>query len=289
MAQPLIQAQGHDLAVSLPDESLKVEVDSLRLSQVVGNLLTNAAKYTNRNGRISLTTRREADEAVLLVKDTGIGIAPDMLPHVFELFVQADHSSTKSQGGLGIGLTLVKNLVELHGGTVTAHSPGLGMGCEFAVRLPVALQETKELGETPPVSAPSLAPGLRVLVVDDNRDAALSLAMLLRLLCHDVQTAHDGHAALQLLKGSVPDLVLLDIGMPGLDGYEVASRIRETPGLSNVVLAALTGWGQPEDRRRSAEAGFDHHLIKPVEADILGDLLSRLVADKSSKSPLNPS
>jgi PAS domain S-box-containing protein len=282
-AQPLIQAQGQDLAVSLPNESLKVEVDTVRLSQVVGNLLTNAAKYTNRNGRISLSAWREADEAVLLVKDTGIGIAPDMLPHVFELFVQADQSSTKSLGGLGIGLTLVKNLVELHGGTVTAHSAGLGTGCEFAVRLPVALQETKESAKTPPVSAPSLAPGLRVLVVDDNRDAALSLAMLLRLLGHDVQTAHDGHEALQLLKGSVPDLVFLDIGMPEMDGYEVARRIRGTPGLSNVVLAALTGWGQQEDRRRSAEAGFDHHLIKPVEADILGNLLSRLAADKSSK------
>ncbi len=278
-AQPLIEAQGHELTVSLPPESLSLEADPVRLAQVVGNLLTNSAKYTEANGKISLTAEREGTDAVLRVRDTGIGIAPDMLPHIFELFVQADHSSTKAQGGLGIGLTLVKNLVEMHQGTVEAHSAGLGRGSEFVIRLPLMPQEERQRveddnGEAP--HQPARSSGHRLLVVDDNRDAADSLALLLRLQGHEVRVAHDGPAALQIAAAYRPDLVFLDIGMPGMDGYEVARRLRQTPGLENVVLSALTGWGQQEDRRRTAEVGFDHHLVKPPEPKALERLLSDL-------------
>jgi len=281
--QPLIEAHGHELTVQLSPESLPLDADPVRLAQVVGNLLTNAAKYTEANGRIRLTAQREGGEAVLRVRDTGIGIAPNMLPHVFELFVQADHAATRSQGGLGIGLTLVKNLVEMHHGTVEAHSNGLGEGCEFVIRLPLMPQEErqrveKDSGEAP--HEPAHSSGHRLLVVDDNPDAADSLAMLLRLQGHEVRVAHDGPAALQIAAASRPDLVFLDIGMPGMDGYEVARRLRQTPGLEKVVLAALTGWGQQEDRRRTAEAGFDHHLVKPVEPKTLEGLLAELQMPK---------
>ena len=275
-AQPLIEAHAHELTVSLPDESLPLHADPVRLSQVVGNLLTNAAKYTDQNGSIRVMASREGHEAVLRVVDNGIGLAPDMLPHVFELFVQADHSSTKAQGGLGIGLTLVKNLVEMHGGSVTAHSTGLGQGCEFVVRLPLAKQGNGEFQESKVQEGHRKNTGHRLLIVDDNHDAAESLAMLLRLLGHDVQVAHEGPTALRLIGTLRPDLVFLDIGMPGMDGYEVARRIRNTPGNENVVLAALTGWGQMEDRRRTAAAGFNHHLVKPLEPKALGELLSTL-------------
>ncbi len=278
-AKPLIEVQGHQLDLSLPGESLLLDADPVRLAQVVGNLLTNSAKYTEANGHIWLTARRECDQAVLSVRDSGIGIAPDMLPHVFELFVQVDHAATRSQGGLGIGLTLVKNLVEMHGGTVEAHSAGLGKGCEFVVRLPLTVQQGQqppdESGERRPESPPS---GHRLLVVDDNEDAALSLAMLLRLQGHEVRVAHDGPSALEVATSYRPDLVFLDIGMPGMDGYEVARRLRKTPGLEKTVLAALTGWGQQEDRRRTAEAGFDHHLVKPPEPKVVEELLASITA-----------
>ena len=277
--QPLVDAQGHQLSVRLPPESLPLDADPVRLAQVVGNLLTNAAKYTEPDGRIWLTAERDGDVAVLRVRDTGIGIAPDMLPRIFELFVQVDHASTKAQGGLGIGLTLVKNLVEMHGGTVEARSDGLGKGSEFVVRLPLAAQELDQdrgrrggrAGHQPP--PPS---GHRLLVVDDNQDAADSLAMLLRLQGHEVRVAYSGLAALEMTKTYTPDVVFLDIGMPGMDGYEVARRLRQQPGLEKVVLAALTGWGQQEDRRRTAEAGFDHHLVKPPEPDAVEGILAGL-------------
>jgi PAS domain S-box-containing protein len=275
-AQPLIETHGHRLDLSVPSDSLLLDADPIRLAQVVGNLLTNAAKYTPPGGRLWVAAHKEGHQAVLLIRDNGIGIAPDMLPHVFELFVQADHSSTKSHGGLGIGLTIVKNLVEMHGGTVTARSHGLGRGSEFELHLPIA---DKRKAATPsPVlerQRPA-ATGHRLLVVDDNRDSAQSLAMLLRLQGHEVQVAHDGDSALALARSYGPNFVLLDIGMPGMDGYEVARRMRQLPGLENVVLAALTGWGQPEDRRRTAEAGFDHHLVKPLEPLVLENLLANL-------------
>jgi CheY-like chemotaxis protein len=258
---------------------LLLDADPVRLAQVVGNLLTNAAKYTEANGRIWLTAERKNGQAVLIVRDNGIGIAPDMLPHVFELFVQVDHASTKSQGGLGIGLTLVKNLVEMHNGTVEARSAGLDQGCEFVIRLPLKAQDSqgpneRQNGELQ--QEPARSSGHRLLVVDDNQDAANSLAVLLRLQGHEVRVAFSGPAALQMTKDYSPDVVFLDIGMPGMDGYEVARRMRQQPGLEKVVLAALTGWGQQEDRRRTAEAGFNHHLVKPPEPKALESVLAEL-------------
>ncbi len=280
--QPLVDAQGHQLSVRLTADSLPVDADPVRLAQVVGNLLTNAAKYTEPHGRIWLTAEREGGMAVLRVRDTGIGVAPQMLPRIFELFVQVDHASTKAQGGLGIGLTLVKNLVEMHNGTVEARSEGLGKGSEFVVRLPVSAQgvdpdQGDEAGQQ--VVQPA-ASGYRLLVVDDNQDAADSLAMLLRLQGHEVRVAFSGVAALEMTKAYAPDLVFLDIGMPGMDGYEVARRMRQQPGLEKVVLAALTGWGQKEDRRRTAEAGFNHHLVKPPDPNALEGVLAELKLSK---------
>jgi PAS domain S-box-containing protein len=279
IVQPLIDAQGHDLSVNLPSESLLLDADPVRLSQVVGNLLTNAAKYTDPKGHIWLTAQRMGDEAVLRIRDSGIGIAPDVLPHVFDLFVQVDHAAMRSQGGLGIGLTLVKNLLEMHGGTVAAHSAGLGKGSEFVVRLPVVARglnrgENMLAGDSVPQSTPPT--GHRLLIVDDNRDAADSLAMLLGLQGHVVQVAYSGQTALEMAKGFSPDAVFLDIGMPGMDGFEVARRLRQLPGLAQIVLAALTGWGKQEDRRRSSGAGFDHHLVKPPEPKAIEIVLASL-------------
>jgi PAS domain S-box-containing protein len=275
--QPLIEAQGHELTISLPPESLPLTADPVRLAQVISNLLTNAAKYTEAKSRIWLTAQREADAAVLRVRDNGIGIAPAMRSRIFELFVQADHTTTRSQGGLGIGLTLVKSLVETHHGTVEAHSPGLGQGSEFVVRLPLTTLKHEEPGESETGEQSQRATsssGRRLLLVDDNKDVADSLAMLLRLQGHEVRVAYDGSAALELVKDYRPDIVFLDIGMPGLDGYEVARRLRRQPGLENVRLAALTGYGQEEDRRLSREAAIDHHLVKPVNPEALQALLA---------------
>ena len=278
-AQPLIEVQGHHLALFLPQESLLVHADPVRLTQVIGNLLTNSAKYTEANGHIWVSADRAADDVLLRVRDDGIGIAPDMLPHVFELFVQADHTSTKAQGGLGIGLTLAQNLAQMHGGAIEARSAGLGKGSEFIVRLPLLPLERQGVPEEPGEEHPqpqASSCGRRLLVVDDNEDAATSLAILLRLQGHEVRVAHDGPSALALAASCLPSVILLDIGMPGMDGYEVARRLRALPGLNDVVLAALTGWGQQEDRRRTAEAGFDHHFVKPLDANLLGNLLFAL-------------
>lgn len=275
-AEPLIDAQEHELIVALPTETLLLEADPVRLAQVVGNLLTNAAKYTEAGGRIWLTARRDGDDAFVSVRDTGIGIAPNMLPRIFELFVQVDHAATRSQGGLGIGLTLVRNLVEMHHGTVEARSDGLGKGSEFVVRLPLSVPVLSQLAEhgNGARAHDKPASSRRLMVVDDNKDAADSLALLLRLQGHKVLVAHDGPAALALAKDYRPEMMLLDIGMPGMDGYEVARRLRCEPKLAGLVLVALTGWGAQEDRRNSAEAGFDHHLVKPVEPDTLQTLMS---------------
>jgi CheY-like chemotaxis protein len=252
--------------------------DPVRLAQVVGNLLANAAKYTEANGHIWVSAGRDGDQVSLSVRDNGIGIEPDMLPHVFDLFVQLDRAATRSQGGLGIGLTLVKNLVEMHGGSIEARSAGLGEGSEFLVRLPLSSVERRidsgDDGDGRQVECSTS--GRRLLVVDDNEDAANSLALLLKLKGHHVEVAHHGRAALTIAERYLPELIFLDIGMPGMDGYEVARRLRQHPDLKNVVLAALTGWGQQEDRRRSAEAGFDHHLVKPPEPNLVDSLLSDL-------------
>ena len=277
-AQPLIEVQGHQLDVSLPPDSLLLDADPVRLAQVVGNLLTNSAKYTEANGRIWLTAHREGDDAVLSVRDTGIGIAPDMLPHVFELFVQADHASTRAHGGLGIGLTLVRSLVEMHNGTVQARSDGLGQGSEFIIRFPLLIQAKTVRGQFEAVEAEQVtrSSGHRLLVVDDNHDAANSLALLLRLQGYEVRVAHDGLSAIDAARAFQPELVFLDIGMPGMDGYEVSRRLRQMSGMDGVPVVALTGWGQQEDRRRTAEAGFTHHLVKPPDPDALKEVLARL-------------
>jgi PAS domain S-box-containing protein len=274
-ARPLLEERRHQLTVALPPEPVRVRGDAARLEQVLTNLLNNSAKYTDPGGRIGLTVEREGGEVVLRVRDSGIGIAPEMLPRIFELFVQAERRLDRSQGGVGIGLTLVKKLVELHGGAIQAFSAGLGQGSEFVVRLPAFSGEKgSETGHGPEgerVRTPP--PCQRVLVVDDNVDAADSLALLLRLEGQDVQVAHDGFAALEMARAFRPVIVFLDIGMPGMDGYEVCRRLRQQSGEDSLLIVALTGWGQEEDRRRSQEAGFDLHFIKPVEPDALHKIL----------------
>jgi PAS domain S-box-containing protein len=273
---PLIDANRHQLAIKLPREPLTVEADAVRLSQVVANLLNNAAKYTDPGGQIWLNVWREAAEVVISVRDSGIGIAPELLPHVLEMFTQAERARRHSQDGLGIGLALVKRLVEMHGGVVRAHSAGEGKGSEFTIRLPLSHQQSTE--EEPAPAATSAAPRDRqkILVVDDNVDAASSLAMLLRLLGSEVETAHDGCSALRVFETFQPSVVLLDLGMPDMSGYEVARRMRGMPQFQKMTLVALTGWGQDDDRRRTQEAGFDVHLVKPVNLDALQVLLAEV-------------
>jgi PAS domain S-box-containing protein len=276
-SQPVFEAEGHELTVTVAPEPLPLDGDLVRLAQVVSNLLNNAAKYTERGGKVWLTGGREGDQAVVRVRDTGVGIALDMLPVIFDMFVQADRRTKNSQGGMGIGLTLVRRLVELHGGSVEAHSAGLGQGSEFVVRLPLTHRTGDANGREEPAgqSPAGEAAPRRVLVVDDNVDAADSLALLLRMEGHAVTVAHDGLTALTQAAADPPELALLDIGMPKMDGYELARRFRADPALRDVVLVALTGWGQDEDRRRTREAGFDHHLVKPVEPEALHGLLRR--------------
>ncbi len=276
-AHPLIAARGHRTEISFAEDSLLVDADPIRLAQVVGNLLTNAAKYTEANGHITVSAWRENAEAVLRVEDNGIGIGANMLPHIFDLFVQAEDAATRSQGGLGIGLTLVRNLMEMHSGTVEANSAGLGLGCAFTIRLPAMSQKYATAPVIADTHVAALSTSLRLLVVDDNEDAADSLGMLLRLRGHEVRIARDGTSALDIAVSYQPAVIFLDLGMPGMDGYEVARRLRKTPGLENTVIAALTGWGQVQDRRRTAHAGFDHHLVKPAETKALEDLLASVV------------
>jgi PAS domain S-box-containing protein len=272
-ARPFIDACGHTLEVQLPPDPLWLEADPTRLTQVLLNLLNNAAKYTPRGGQIRISAEREHTAAVLRVHDSGIGLAPEHLGSVFDMFSQVAPALERSQGGLGIGLALARGLVELHGGHIEAHSAGSGQGSEFVVRMPLAAaMPARESGEQARPGGP--APALRVLVVDDNRDAAESLAMILELTGHEVALAHDGPAALEAAERFTPDLVLLDIGMPGMNGYEVARRLRAGPQSQCMVLAALTGWGQREDKQRAIDAGFDHHLTKPVDNQRLDAVLT---------------
>lgn len=257
----LVEQRRHALKVTLPEQPIWLYADASRLEQVVVNLLTNAAKYTDAAGHIFLAVQQEGDEAVLRVRDSGVGISPELLPRIFELFTQAERSLDRSQGGLGIGLSLVQRLVEMHRGRVEAYS-SLGRGSEFVVYLPVLLTAAPQSSPSIEKSQPN-GPSLRVLVVDDNVDTAQSVGMLLRATGHDVREAHDGPPALEAALEYKPDVVLLDIGLPGMNGYEVAKRLRQQPGLGNVVLVAMTGYGQESDRRHSLEAGFDHHLVKP--------------------------
>jgi signal transduction histidine kinase/CheY-like chemotaxis protein len=277
VSRPLIEASGHELTVAVPQEPLFLDADPTRLAQVFVNLLNNAAKYTNRGGHIRLTVEREGSDVVVAVADTGIGIPADMLPRVFEMFTQVDRSLERSQGGLGIGLSLVKKLVEMHGGSVEARSDGPGKGSRFAVRLPVVLSLAHETQRVEGGGDQAGRPGRRrILVVDDNRDSAESLALMLRMMGNEVFTAHDGLEAVEAAGNFRPDVVLLDLGMPKMNGYAAARCIRQQAWGRNMVLVALTGWGQEEDRRKSKEAGFDHHLVKPVEASTLERLLAEL-------------
>ena len=276
--RPHVELRRQTLAVTLPDEPLWLDADLTRIEQILANLLHNAAKFTEPGGRIDLAAERQDAEVLVRVRDEGAGIDPELLPRVFDLFVQGGRSLARSRGGLGIGLTLVRSLVERHGGTIEAASEGPGRGSELRVRLPLlAAPERREPAAAPEPAA--VAAGLRVLLVEDNLDAAESLGELLRIWGHEVAMAHDGAAALGAVLEIRPEVVLLDIGLPGMDGYEVASRLRATPGLAGLRLVAITGYGQESDRRRARLAGFDHHLVKPVDLDRLRALLAGEWAD----------
>jgi PAS domain S-box-containing protein len=269
--RPLAESKSHELSTDLSSEPLLLNADPVRLEQIFGNLLNNAAKYTNAGGRIEVKAWRENGDAVVSITDTGVGIPPEQLCSIFELFSQVDSTLERVQGGLGIGLTLVKRLTEMHGGSVTARSDGLGRGSTFVVRLPMEGSPSAQERESPVCE--EAAAGRRILVVDDNEDSASSLAMLLTTCGHTVQTAHDGPRAIQLATEMQPDIILLDIGLPGLNGYEVCRRIRQEPFGKRVMIVALTGWGQEEDRRASREAGFDRHLVKPIDFEELMSVL----------------
>ena len=273
-SMPLIEAAKHAFHVHIPDEAIFLDADPMRLAQVFANLLNNAAKYTPQQGEIAMTVSVEPGMAVICVKDNGEGIPPGMLGRVFNMFTQVN-TGARAQGGLGIGLTLAKTLVHLHGGTIEAHSEGKGKGCEFTVRLPLAAPEVQaEPVSLSPKGASEPGRLKRVLVVDDNRDAADSLGMLLQFLGAEVMVVHDGPSALASLKPFQPEVVLLDLGMPDMNGLEVARRMRENPEFNAITLVALTGWGQREDRRRTHEAGFDYHLVKPADVGMLQNILT---------------
>jgi PAS domain S-box-containing protein len=275
--RPAIEGARHALAVDLPEESLLVHADFVRLAQVVSNLLNNAARYTSEGGRLRLAVRREGREAVISLADNGIGIAPEILPRVFEMFMQGGRDPRGAQSGLGIGLALARRLVELHGGTIEAKSDGVDHGAQFTVRLPVLAAQRPEAVRAPPRpnGLRSRAPR-RVLVVDDNVDAARALGLLLEQMGHDVQVAHDGLAALEAARGSRPEIVLLDISMPGVDGLGVVRRLRQDPRFQEVPFVAVTGRGSEEDRRASRDAGFDEHLVKPVALESLQRVIAAL-------------
>ena len=291
--QPLLDERGHHFTVEAPaDEPLIVHGDPLRLTQALGNLLGNAAKYTNRGGHIHLTVSRVGEEVELRVRDDGVGIPAERLPLIFNLFTQLDSKSDHPQSGLGIGLALVRRLVQMHGGSVTAASDGRNRGSEFIIRLPLLLEAVAPLHgkstaahEATARDAPATAVRRRILVADDNPDALASLSEVLRLQGHEVFSACNGTLALECAERHLPQVALLDIGMPLLDGYEVARRIRAQPWGAQITLFALTGWGQDPDRRRSREAGFDQHLVKPVDLGTLSELLARLPDRSPSRAP----
>ncbi len=283
-SSPWMEISKHELSVQLPDEPLVLEADPTRLTQVFCNLLNNAAKFTPPGGRISIHVRRHGDHAVIVVRDTGIGLSAESLHSVFDMFSQVKGRRDAAHGGLGIGLSLVRSLVELHGGVVGVQSPGDGLGSVFEVRVPLS----KKASVDPATQTNELGGGdsqrrYRILVVDDNVDAADSLAILLQSLGHDISVAYDGLEAMALAETYRPELVFLDIGMPRMNGYEVAAAFRRTPSLEHAVLVALTGWGSHEDRLRSREAGFDHHLTKPAGAAVLSRLFRNLASAEGSQ------
>jgi CheY-like chemotaxis protein/anti-sigma regulatory factor (Ser/Thr protein kinase) len=270
--RPTLDGKNQQLELSLPTEDILLDADHLRLSQVISNLLMNAVKYSDPGSRIQLACSVQGDTLALSVKDNGIGIAAESIAGIFEMFSQVDSVAGRSEGGLGIGLALVKGITELHGGSVEARSGGLGAGSEFIVRLPLL---ARPIATLQPATDAEQAPSTRrrILIADDNRDAAESLAMLLEMAGHEVRVAHLGKAALSVAQMFRPDTALLDIGMPDMSGYEVAESLRREPWAAGMRLIALTGWGQDSDRRRALEAGFDYHLIKPVDPDQLTGLI----------------
>jgi CheY-like chemotaxis protein/anti-sigma regulatory factor (Ser/Thr protein kinase) len=286
-SRPLIEGAGHQLTVTIPPEPITLDGDPVRLTQVVTNLLNNAAKYSDEGSPIWLTVHRERDEVAIVVRDVGEGIPRDMLARVFEPFTQIHAQTHRVQDGLGIGLTLVKSLVELHGGNVQARSEGPGRGSEFVVRLPLAAARVPDTTGKPAAPPTALA-SRRVLVVDDNHDAAESLGTLLSLLGADVRVVYNGRDALEALVTYKPFAVLMDIGMPGMDGLECARQIRGQPENKDLLLIALTGWSQEHDRHRSESAGFDYHLIKPADVDALQTLLMSIEGDLGQIRPPSP-
>jgi PAS domain S-box-containing protein len=284
-SQPLIDARNHTLTLSLPEKPIPVEGDPTRITQVVLNLLNNAAKYTPEGGLITLTIEEDGGEGTIRVRDNGIGITADFLPRMFDLFIQGGRSLDRSEGGLGIGLTLVQRLVEMHHGTVSATSEGPGQGSEFVVRLPLAAGTGQSDGSAQKAHR-SFEPGdIRVLVVDDNQDIATTMSKLLSILGYQVRSVNDGAAALACVAEFRPDIVLLDIGLPTMTGYDVARKIRTMPEGASTTLIAITGYGQEEDRRRIREAGFSHHLVKPVDSHVLRALLASLAKERRSEHP----
>ena len=275
-SRPLIESAGHQLSMSLPAEPLLVEADAVRLAQVFANLINNAVRYTDAGGRIAITAQRDDGTATITVRDTGIGIAPEALPHVFDMFVQGNARDARGQSGLGIGLTLVRSLVEMHGGTVSARSAGVGRGSEFVVRMPLARGEARRAAARGDAERKKI-PGIpRVMVVDDNRDAADSLAAVLKMLGAEVHVTHDGPSALDVLGTFRPAAVFLDLGMPGMDGYQTARHMRERQDTRELKIIALTGWGQDSDRRQTEAAGFNQHLVKPADVATLQAVLASL-------------
>jgi CheY-like chemotaxis protein/two-component sensor histidine kinase len=285
-SRPIIDAHRHRLSIALPPEPILVDADAVRMAQVLSNLLNNAAKYTDAGGHIRLAVQVEEELVVFRVRDDGIGIRAEMLSTVFDLFTQVDHSLDRSNGGLGLGLTVVRSLVELHGGSVQAASEGLGKGSEFMVRLPIwKAEETEATDRLPCVSSASAEPhrttgparnSRKVLVVDDNVTSAQTLELLLTLEGHEVQVVHDGPSVLEAVSHHHHEIVLMDIGLPGLSGYEVARQLRQQPELGSLLIVAITGYAEDEARRLSREAGFDHHLVKPVDPDTILALLASL-------------
>jgi PAS domain S-box-containing protein len=279
--QPLTAAAGHQVTVLLPEEPILVNGDSARLTQVFSNILNNAVKYTERNGKINVTVVRQEDQAIISIRDNGPGIPPHMLARVFEAFYQVDRTIDSAQGGLGIGLTLARQLVNLHGGEIAAHSAGLGQGSEFVVKLPAlpALRSDDDCWPRSPAWEGEIARH-RILVVDDLEDSADTLAQLMRAHGQDATALHDGASAIEWIATHHPDTVFMDIAMPGLDGYEVARRLRKNGELQGTVLVAMTGYGRPEDRGRALESGFNYHLTKPVDWTALENILRQLPAGK---------
>jgi PAS domain S-box-containing protein len=290
-ARPILDAKHHMLSLDLPKQAVRLEADAVRLSQVFSNLLINAAKYTDSGGHIQLRATHKGHEVIVAILDDGIGISADMIPRLFTMFSQADAALGRAEGGLGIGLSLVRGLVMLHGGSIEARSEGIGHGSEFIVRIPVGIpSESPDIEATADVPVPGA--GLKILVVDDSRDAADTCAILLELSGHHVQTAYTGQRALELAETFRPHVLLLDIGIPDLDGYQLAKKVRATPWGKGTILIAVTGWGQEEDRRRAFEAGFNHHLTKPIAAETvesliqsLGTALERTKANERAATP----